>query len=143
MRAGILTSQPMNKAVRILGLSKPTHKLFKRALALSGAGSQSKWLDAQVRKFIRAQQERFGPNLFQALTEEEQDIISIIESGAAEIQQIAEESLLHEQRVRQLLADLVERGILEIRKKGGKTAVARGAVIDLYFVVEKYPSRYD
>ena len=141
--AAFLTSQTMGSAVRIAGLPKSTHKLFKRALAVSGAGSQSRWLSTQIRKFIREQQEKCGDDLFKVLTVEEQDIISIIQSGAAEIQQITEESLLHEQRVRQLLADLVERGILETRKKGGKTAVARGAVIDLYFVVEKYPSRYD
>jgi hypothetical protein len=41
-------------------------------------------------------------------------------------------------RVEAILADLVARGLLEIRKQGGKTEAARGARRNLYFVTEKY-----
>ena len=70
--------------VRILGVPKTTQKLFQRALALAGAGSQSKWLLTQIRRFVRQQQQKFGEDLFRVLTDEERDIIEIIASGAAE-----------------------------------------------------------
>src|SRR5215813_2649539 len=133
-RAAFSTSKSMGQAVRILGVPKSTRKLFRRALALSGAGSQSRWLLTQVRRFIREQQEKFGEDLLTALTEEEKDILSIIESGAAEIQHIAEESLLPENQVLKILTDLIEMGFVESRPKGGKTDGARGAKITLYFV---------
>ena len=45
--------------------------------------------------------------------------------------------MLPERRVTAIVADLVDRGFVERRKKGGKTERARGAVIDLYFVAEE------
>jgi len=37
--------------------------------------------------------------------------------------------------------DLVERGVLELRRQGGKTESARGARRPLYFITEKYQPR--
>jgi hypothetical protein len=130
-------SPQMGKAVRVLNLPKGTHKLFRRALAIAGAGSQSKWLLTQIRQFVRQQQQKFGEDLFQVLTAEEKDLLEIIASVAAEIQHIAEESMLPEKQVAKIIADLVDRGLVEERAKGGKTDQARGAKIKLYFVKEK------
>jgi hypothetical protein len=129
----------MSSNPRILGLPEPLRRQFKRALQLAGS-NQSKWLFVQVRQLIRAQKERYGEDLFQVLTEEERDLLAVIISGAAEVQHIAEESLLPVARVEVLLKDLVNRGIIEKAKKGGKTDQARGARIDLYFVSPKYKS---
>jgi len=126
-----------SKAVRVINVPKGTHKLFRRALALSGAGPQSKWLLTQIRQFVRQQQQKFGEDLFKVLTAEEQDLLEIISSGAAELEQIVEESLLPERTVLRMLADLIDRGFIEQRPKGGKTDKARGAKIPLYFVKEK------
>ena len=133
-RAAFSNSKSMGQAVRILGVPKSTRKLFRRALALFGAGSQSKWLQSQIRRYIKQAEEKFGEDLLKALTDEEKDILNIIESGAAEIQHIAEESLLPEKQVQKILADLIEMGFVESRLKGGKTDGARGAKITLYFV---------
>lgn len=123
----------MGESVRILGLPKRLHKLFRRSLALSGAGSQSQWLSGQVRRLIREQQEIHGENLLCVLTVEESEVVAVIRDGAAELQQIVEESMITESRVRAILDDLVERGIVQTRRKGGKTDAARGAAITLYF----------
>lgn len=131
-----MSKRAVQRAVQVRHLPKGTHKYFRRALALAGAGSQSKWLLTQIRQFIRQQQERFGEDLFEVLTDEERDLLEIIRSGAAELQHIAEESMLPERRVTAILCDLVERGLVEKRKKGGKTERARGAVIEMYFVKE-------
>jgi hypothetical protein len=124
----------MGQAVRILGVPKTTHKRFRRALALAGAGSQSRWLLTQIRRFIKEQEGKFGEDLFIVLTDEEKDLLEIIASGAAELQHIAEESLLPEKQVAKLVADLVDRGFVEERFKGGKTNQARGARIKMFFV---------
>ena len=123
----------MGDAVRILGLPRRLHRLFRRSLALSGAGSQSQWLSGQVRRLIREQQEIHGDDLLRVLTIEETEIVTVIRSGAAEFPQIVEESMLAESRVRTILDDLVDRGIVQERKKGGKTDGARGAAVKLYF----------
>lgn len=123
----------MGNCVKILGLPKSLHRSFRRALALSGAGSQSQWLHAQVRRLIREQQELHGDNLLRVLTSEESEIVSAIQSGAAEFPQIVEESMIAEHRVRAIIDDLVERGIVQERRKGGKTDGARGAAVKLYF----------
>ena len=125
-------------SVRIINLPKKTHRQLRRALGLLGAGSQSQWVHTEVRKIIRKAQKEFGEDLFDFLTEEERHVLNTIASGAAEIPHIAEECLLSEKRVEILIADLIDRGFVERRKKGGKTAAARGAVIDLYFVTKKY-----
>jgi DNA replication initiation complex subunit (GINS family) len=124
-------------AVRIAGLDKRTQIMFRRSLALLGAGSQSKWLQTRIRLFIRQAQERFGDDLFEVLTEEERQILEVIASGAAEIQHICEETLLQRQQAERLIHELCERGLLMERKKGGKTEQARGAKVSLYFVIER------
>src|SRR5262245_28326528 len=126
--------------LRIFGLSSQVRKKFARALRLSGAGSQSKWLQAQVLRFIRRQEEIHG-DLLLALTADEQWLVEVIASGAAEPDHIAEETGYAKAAVERLLDDLVERGVLEARKQGGKTDSARGARRDLYFVSEKYQSK--
>jgi hypothetical protein len=128
------------KAVRIINLPRPIREQYRRALQLEGSGSQSRDLLTHVRRTIRQAQEKFGEDLFQVLTAEESDLLAVIESGAAEIQHIAQESLLPIPQVKRLLDDLIDRGIIVTAKKGGKTDGARGARIDLYFIAEKYKS---
>ena len=41
-------------------------------------------------------------------------------------------------KVEKLLTELIDRGILEVRKKGGKTEQARGASIKMYFLASDY-----
>lgn len=126
-----------NSNIRIQGVPKHIHGQFRRALALAGAGSQSKWILTQIRQFVRQQQEKFGEDLFHVLTAEEKDLLDVIASGAAELPQIIEESMLPEKQVITMLTELKDRGFIEERPKGGKTDQARGAKIKLYFVVEK------
>ena len=123
---------------RISGLPKNLHKLFRRALQLSGSDSQSQWLLSKIRGLIRQQQDRFGDDLLKYLTDEEREILHAIDSGAAELQHIVEESLLTEKRAQQLICDLIDRGFVEERAKGGKTEQARGAKTKFYFVTKKY-----
>lgn len=124
------------KAVHVRDLPKQTHEMFARAIELAGAGSQARWLSTQIRLFIREQQERFGADLFAVLTADEQQVLNVIRDGAAELQQIAEETLLTEAKVMKILERLERRKRIEARKKGGKTDAARGAVVTLYFIAE-------
>lgn len=127
------------RAVRILGLPKPTHAEFRRAVALEGC-SQSAWLAAQVRRFIRAQRKQYG-DLFSVLTPEEREVVEAIQDGAAEFDDIAAETMITPRRVGIIITGLMDRGIVEQRLKGGKTDRARGARITLYFVSEQYQSK--
>lgn len=120
-------------SVRLLGVPRSLRIKFQRAVALSGAPSQSSFLSSMVRRTVLDAEQRHG-DLLNVLTPEEADIVQVVTSGAAEIQQIIEETLLSAKKVEQLLDGLVERKVLEIRKKGGKTEGARGAVVKLYFV---------
>jgi hypothetical protein len=127
------------RSVQIRGLSRQLHNEFRRAVALEGS-SMSQWLAGRVRQFVRSQKQKHG-DLFSVLTPEEQCIVETIEDGAAELDYIVAETMIHVRRVEVIIADLVERGILEPRQKGGKTDKARGAKITLYFVTEKYTQR--
>lgn len=120
-------------SVRLLGVPKSLRIKFQRAVAFSGARSQSSYLLSVVRRAILDAEQKHG-DLLDVLTPEEADIVQVVTSGAAELQQIIEETLLSAKKVEQLLDGLVERKVLEIRKKGGKTEGARGAVVKLYFV---------
>jgi hypothetical protein len=126
-------------SVRILGLPKLLKIKFRRAVILAGEQSQSKWLANQVRRLIR-QQEKLHGDLMSALTPTEIEIIEVVEDGANDPEHIAAEMMMPFSRLGPLLADLVERDILEIRRQGGKTDQARGARRPLYFVTEKYQS---
>jgi hypothetical protein len=126
--------------LRISGLPQKLRSKFSRALALSNAGSQSGWLLVQINRFIRQQEAKHG-DLDLALTADEQWVVEVVESGAAEPQQIAEETGFDAETVAELLDDLVDRSVLEVRRQGGKTDAARGARRPLYFVSEKYQSR--
>lgn len=137
---GSKTRTPRGNAVKIVGLPKKRHQEYRRAALLLGARSVSKHLDSLVRQVIRQAKERFG-DLFSVLTPDEQDVLDAVASGAAEVAQIAEETGLTVKRLtnkqgRGVLDDLVARGVLEVRKRGGKTQSAAGAAIELYFVVE-------
>lgn len=123
--------------LRLSGLPQKMRSKFARALALSNAGSQSGWLLTQINRLIAQQEAKHG-DLLLALNAQEQWIVEVIASGAAEPQQIAEETRFDAETVSRLLEDLVERGVLEIRRQGGKTDAARGARRPLYFVTEKY-----
>ncbi|MBL8186567.1 MAG: MarR family transcriptional regulator [Acidobacteria bacterium] len=122
-------------SVRVLGLSKSLQVKYRRAVALSGARSQSQHLLSMIRRAILEAEQKHG-DLLHALTPEEQDVLGVIEAGAAEVSQIAEETLLTVRRVEQVLDELIGRGLVESRRKGGKTESARGAVIKLYFLAE-------
>src|SRR5262245_36896354 len=126
--------------VKIHGLSPKTRKKFNRALRLSGQGSQSRWILTQINRFIRKQEAKFG-DLLLALTAEETWVVEVVESGAAESEQVSEETGFPLPAVERMLDDLAERGILEVRRQGGKTDQARGARRPLYFVSEKYQSK--
>src|SRR5262245_1381619 len=121
--------------LRIFGLNPKTRKKLRRALLLSGTGSQSRWLLTVVNRFIRQQEEKHG-DLLLALNAEEQWVVEVIADGAAEPDQISRETGFDPETVGALLEDLLDRGVLEIRKQGGKTDAARGARRDLYFVSE-------
>lgn len=123
-------------SVRVLGLSKSLQVKYRRAVALSGARSQSQHLLSMIRRAILEAEQKHG-DLLHALTPEEQDVLGVIEAGAAEVSQIAEETLLTVRRVEQVLDELIARGLVELRRKGGKTDGARGAVIKLYFLIGK------
>jgi len=104
---------------------------------LDGAPSVSAWLSRAIRRVIREQESKHG-DLMSALTQDEQDVIDVIELGAADPEHICAEVMLPSSRVESILADLVSRDLLEIRKQGGKTEAARGARRALYFLTEKY-----
>lgn len=123
------------KAVKILGLPKNIRLKFRRAIFFSGARSQSEWLQSKIRKLIREQEAIHG-DLLNALTPEENEILDAIKDGAAEPEQIAEETLLSPAKVAALIESLLERGFIEARKQGGKTEQARGQRRTLYFAVE-------
>ena len=93
-----------------------------------------------VRRTIREQEAKYG-DLLDALTPDERDVIEVIQSGANDPEYIASETMLAPSRLAPILDDLVSRGVLELRRQGGKTESARGARRPLYFVSEKYQSK--
>lgn len=135
----LILTYRMRKAVKVINLPAGTQRLFRRSLALHGASSQSQWLSAQIRRLILEAKLKFGEDLFAVLTPDEQCLMEVIRSGAAEMQQIIEESLLTEAKVRRVLDELLKRRLIEEKRKGGKTEGARGAVIKMYFVREAKP----
>lgn len=78
-----------------------------------------------------------------ALTPDERDILKVINAGANDPEYIASETMLAPSRLKPMLDDLVDRGVLEIRRQGGKTEAARGARRPLYFINEKYQSKLE
>lgn len=124
-------------SVRVLGLSPSLQVKFRRAVALMGRGSQSQFLAASIRRLIQEAEQQHG-NLLTVLTPDEEDVVRAVADGAAELQQIIEETLIAAGKVEKLLTELIGRGILEARKKGGKTEGARGATIKMYFLAEGY-----
>lgn len=124
------------RTVFVRDLPKQMREQFARAIELAGAGSQAKWISTQIRLFIREQQEKFGADLFAVLTADEQQVLDVIRSGAAELAHIVEESLLPPSRVAQILDNLERRKRIEARRKGGKTEGARGAATTLYIALD-------
>lgn len=124
-----------SRTIEIKNVAPQFRRRFTRALQLLGAGSQSQWLSVQMRRVVREAEIRFGEDFDREfLTAEERFIVEVIADGAAEVQQIASETLIAESRVRVLLNRLISIGWLVERRKGGKTNVARGAVVRLYFL---------
>jgi predicted transcriptional regulator len=119
------------------GIPKNLRRFWARALAIEGI-TQSTFLLNRIKRYVRDQQAKYGEDLFQVLSEEEKDILAVIDSGAAEIQHIAEEALLTESKAQRIIAGLIDCGYVEERKRGGKTDMARGAATKMYFVTEKY-----
>jgi hypothetical protein len=125
------------RSVFIAGLPKRMHRSFIRALAISGAGTQSSWLQNQIKRFIEEKRKQFGKDLLHVLTEEEKAILDSIASGCNEIDAIVEESLTSERHVRKILSMLVDGGYVRKTKRGAKTDMARGAVIDMYVLTDE------
>ena len=121
-------------AVRILGLPRDLSRKFTRACEITGS-RRANWLAAQVRKFVLETEARYG-DLFEAFSAEEDLVLRAVASGAAEKEQVAEETHMKLARVVDVLDRLVERRAVYALPKGGKTDRARGARITLYFVVE-------
>src|SRR5688572_68154 len=107
----------MTKSVRVINLSKPLRRLYVRSLSLNGAGSQAKWIESQIRRYVVETREKFGEDLFSVLTPEEEEIVRVMRLGAWTVSDIVRESMLSEKRVREILDDLIERKMVEARKK--------------------------
>jgi len=129
-----------DRTVEIKNLPPTLRRRFVRALELLGAGSQAQWLYIQIRRAIREAEVRFGQD-FNVLTDEERWIAEVIADGAAEIQQIAEETHCSISRARTVVGRLIQFGYVEERRRGGKTESARGAATKLYFLARPIPSR--
>jgi DNA-binding MarR family transcriptional regulator len=130
------------ESIELKGLPKQLRRQFRRAVFLDGAPSVSAWLSRMVRRTILEQEAKHG-NLLNALTPDERDILKVIKAGANDPEYIASETMLAPSRLAPILADLVERGLVETRRQGGKTEQARGARRLLYFITEKYQSKLD
>jgi DNA-binding MarR family transcriptional regulator len=130
------------ESIELKGLPKQLRRQFRRAVFLDGAPSVSAWLSRMVRRTILEQEAKHG-NLLNALTPDERDILKVIKAGANDPEYIASETMIPPSRLATMLADLVDRGVLETRRQGGKTEAARGARRPLYFITEKYQSKLD
>ena len=119
-------------AIRILGLPRDLSRKFTRACEITGS-RRANWLAAQVRRFVLEVEARHG-DLFDVFTAEENLVLQVVASGAAEKEQVAEELHMDLPTTVEILNRLVERGALVALPKGGKTDRARGAKIKLYFV---------
>lgn len=119
-------------AVRVLGLPRDLSRKFARACEITGSRRAS-WLAAQIRKFVIDTEARYG-DLFEIFSAEEELVLNVVASGAAEKQHIAEEINMEISKAAEILDRLVERGALLTLSKGGKTDGARGARVKLYFV---------
>jgi hypothetical protein len=133
-------SMARGNSVRLKGLSRSQALKFRRAVILAGAPSVSAWLSRSVNRLIREMESKYG-DILNALTQDEADILEVIESGANDPEHIAAETMLPPSKLEPILADLISRNILELRRQGGKTEAARGARRPLYFITEKYQSR--
>ncbi len=131
------TTRKRGESVRVLGLPVTLQVKFRRAVQLTGQGSQAQYLHSVIRKLIREAEAAHG-NLLTVLTPDEDEVVRVINDGAAEFGQIVEETLIAAGKVEKLLTELIDRGILEVRKKGGKTEQARGASIKMYFLASDY-----
>ena len=105
---------------------------FTRACEISGM-TRAGWLASRVRRFV-AEIESCHNELFDLLTAEEDLLVQIVASGAAEKEHIAAEANMSVSYAVRVLGRLVDRGVLCVLPKGGKTDQARGAKIKLYFV---------
>jgi hypothetical protein len=137
MHLSTVVSIPMARgnAVRILGLSKSQLAKFRRAVALSGARSQSAWLGAQVRRLIVEQEAKYG-NLLAVLTPDEADVVTAVRSGCCRAQSVAEETHLSLKKAESILDELAGRGVLRKSRALKTTEQARGATVWEYFLAK-------
>ena len=140
MARGNAEKKSRGRSVRIHGLPRELNRKLIRAAQLAGFRSLSEWLFRQAQNFITEQKQIHG-DLLTALTPLEADIVQVISDGANDPEHIAQETMIPSRKLNRMLADLFDRGILEIRKQGGKTEQARGARRPLYFVSEEYRAR--
>ena len=127
----------MPQAASVYGIPKTQRCLLIRALALEGV-SQSCFIKACIRRTIEEKKKKYGQDLFNVLTDTEAEILEIIASGAAEIQQIAEESFLSVSRGQRIVDTLIDCGYVMKSRRAAKTDMARGAVVAEYRVTDKY-----
>jgi len=127
-------------AIKISGLSPNLHRRLIRAAQLAGFRSLSEFLFRQTQHFIAEQEEIYG-DVLNALVPLERDVIKVIRRGANDPDHIQEETRIPKKKLGRILADLVRRDVLEIRRQYGKTDTARGARRPLYFVTEQYQSK--
>lgn len=88
-------------------------------------------LNQYARRLV-AQERRINPALFNRLTPAEEEVLEAVRTGCFEIPHVVEETGLPARQVERILAELVDRGMLRKDKRGGKTAAARGARVDIY-----------
>lgn len=135
----VMTEKPKQRgnSVRVIGLPPIIHRKLNRARMLAGYASLSQWAGRMIRSFIDEQESIFG-DLLTAMTPVEISVMRVIQSGAAELEQIIEESMMGGRKVRPIVCDLLERGLVYTTKQGGPAAGAgvRGARRDLYFLTE-------
>lgn len=129
-------------AVQVRGLQKTQRVKLRRGVALSGCQSVSAWLSAKIRQLIREQEEKHG-DLLTVLTPNEADIVAALEKTRTPMTTVhlAEETGLTEAVARRVVGDLVEVGILELRRQEKITATARGATNPEYKLSPKYQGR--
>jgi hypothetical protein len=127
-------------AIKISGLSPNLHRRLIRAVQLAGFRSLSEWLFRQTQHFIAEQEGIYG-DVLNVLIPLERDVVKVIRHGANDPEHIQEETRISKKKLSRILADLVSRDVLEIRRQGGKTDLARGARRPLYFVSEDYQSK--
>jgi hypothetical protein len=125
------------RGLYILGLSKAQMRRLRRAIKFAGYPSLSSWIDRQRRTLLKEQEAIHG-DLLKALTPDERDVIGALGTGATSLSQVSDETGLSEKQAERVLADLLDAGIIELRRAIKITDQARGATNPEYRISPKY-----